>query len=314
MIPARWWPHIAMSLQTLLVAPGYTFGKWAAQGMPSLALLQLRLGGTAVILLLVLLLFRPRALREFRPQRSDWFLLPLLVFVSPIANQLLFVVGLRYAAPSTSALLYSLIPLIVLLIGVLVLRNERFTQNKLLGIGLALLGVFLVVGTASQSAPGDEPLLGVLLTLGSVLCWAWYIVFNRRYVQRYPPLEFITLLMLLAAFMFLPVGLPALLELDWAAIDGRSWFGLFYLTVFNSAASFLLMAYALVRLQASQVSVFTNLQPGLAALFSAALGLELLTPALGAGIALAFAGVYLLNRRAPLMRRLHPALPRSKGH
>jgi drug/metabolite transporter (DMT)-like permease len=314
MLNTRWWPHVAMALQTLLVAPGYTFGKWAALGIPSVALLQLRIGGTALILLLALLLFRPQSFRTFRPSRADWAILPALVLISPLANQLLFVIGLRYAAPSTSALLYSLIPLLVLLIGVLVLRTERFTQNKLLGIGLALVGVVLVIQTSGPQAPGDNPLLGVVLTFGSVLCWAWYIVFNRRFVQRYPPLEFITLLMVLGTVIFLPVGLPALLDLDWAAIEGRSWFGLFYLTAFNSAASFLLMASALQRLQASQASVYTNLQPGLAALFSAAWGLELLTPVTAVGMALAFVGVYLLNRRTPLMRRPQLAFHRSKGH
>jgi drug/metabolite transporter (DMT)-like permease len=95
---------------------------------------------------------------------------------------------------------------------------------------------------------------------------------------------------------FLPVGVPALLGQDWARITPGGWWCLAYIALLTSIVSYLLWGWALARIEASRVAVFTNLQPIVTALFAFALFGEPLTLHFLAATAFVLTGVWLAER------------------
>ena len=295
--PASWMPHLAMVLQTLFVAPGYILGKPATIAFSMDVLMTIRIIGASLFYWLLLWLFAPHQLKTFRPTRSQWKQIFAFALVGTVLNQITFMTGLRYTTPAHSALLFSLVPLLVVLISVLILKSERMTWGKVLGVMLALAGVSWVILLSqppNQSAADIR--LGDSITILSVICWATYMANSRNLVQQFSPLIFITMLMSAGAVMVFPFGIYSVLTYDYSHISAEAWFGYFYLTIGSSAISYLLMIYALHRLHASRVSIYINAQPVVTALISFSIGTDHPTVPFVAGGILTVLGIYVLNK------------------
>jgi drug/metabolite transporter (DMT)-like permease len=287
--------HLGMALQTLLVGPGFTFSQYAAKNFPPLVLLLLRLSFAA--LLLLPLFVYTGGFKTFKPTRRQWIGIVSLVFVGMLANQLLFMVGLRYTTPASSALLYALTPLIVLALSVFLFRSERLTFWKTTGILLALLGVGIIFFEKGYALAADRT-LGNLITLAAVCCWALYLTYSRKLFQNLNAFQTTSFMMMLAAVIYLPFGITQLPGMDWQTVPAHAWFGLAYMVVVNSILGYLLVTYGLSHLPASQVSVYINLQPVTATLFSVLVVHEPLTAGFVLGGLVILLGIYLVNRAA----------------
>ena len=87
-----------------------------------------------------------------------------------------------------------------------ILGVERLTARKIIGVGIAVLGVAaaLAVGLA-QSPPGSWR--GELIMTGAVFCMAFYNVLSRPLMQRSSALGFLTVGMGAGAAVLVFVGL-----------------------------------------------------------------------------------------------------------
>lgn len=130
---------------------------------------------------------------------------------------------------------------------------------NLVWAGLALCGVFLLGGGGGFS--GLDP-VGVAYALGAGAMWATYIVFSARTGRRFPQADGLALAMVVAAVLFLPLGLiesgdklvrPEVLALG-AAV-----------AVMSSVLPYTLELLALRRLPASTFAIMMSLEPAIAA-------------------------------------------------
>lgn len=130
---------------------------------------------------------------------------------------------------------------------------------NLVWAGLALCGVFLLGGGGGFS--GLDP-VGVAYALGAGAMWATYIMFSARTGRRFPQADGLALAMVVAAVLFLPLGLiesgeklvrPEVLALG-AAV-----------AVMSSVLPYTLELLALRRLPASTFAIMMSLEPAIAA-------------------------------------------------
>ncbi|MFE6164305.1 DMT family transporter [Streptomyces sp. NPDC056486] len=130
---------------------------------------------------------------------------------------------------------------------------------NLVWAGLALCGVFLLGGGGGFD--GLDP-VGVAYALGAGAMWATYIVFSARTGRRFPQADGLALAMVVAALLFLPLGLvesgeklvrPEVLGLG-AAV-----------AVMSSVLPYTLELIALRRLPASTFAIMMSLEPAIAA-------------------------------------------------
>ncbi|WP_326722361.1 EamA family transporter [Streptomyces sp. NBC_00243] len=210
----------------------------------ALGVVSLRLAVAAIVLLV---LCRPKV-RGY--SRADWG--TIVVFgITMAAMNGLFYQSVDRIPLGTAVTLEVLGPL-----ALSVLASRRAVN--LVWAGLALGGVFLLGGGGFSSL---DP-LGVAFALSAGAMWATYIVFSARTGRRFPQADGLALAMVVAAVVFLPLGivesgskllLPTTIALG-AAV-----------AVLSSVLPYTLELLALRRLPASTFAILMSLEPAIAA-------------------------------------------------
>lgn len=283
--------YLALLCQTLISAGTYLFAKRVMQETGPAELAFLRFMG-AGLLFALLLAVTGRPLVPPRPVRPRVLLLGLLAL--PV-NQILFLVGLSRSTASHAAILYALTPVLVLLAARIFL-GQAITPLRAVGVALAFAGVAVMLlerGLAQEIGP----LVGDLLILGAVVAWAAYTILARPLTRAHGVVTGTGWAMMAGATMTLPLGPARATHLaGLAGLSATAWIGVGYLVLITSVVSYLLWSYALKRLEAPRVAVFTNLQPVATALISWMVLGERIGPAATVGGLLVILGVTASQR------------------
>jgi drug/metabolite transporter (DMT)-like permease len=205
-----------------------------------------------------------------RPQfnLNEW--LRILVFgilLVPI-NQYCFLRGLRYTVPSHPALFYALTPLGVLILASIV-RQELPDRRKVLGVILALVGVYIILRPWEAGETIKEMRWGDFWILGAVLAWVVYTVLARRTCQDHDPRVVTAWSLILGAVVMTPIGAHSLVTMNYSSIQPAAWAGLAWMIVFTSVAMMLVWNVLLHFLGPVEVAICTNAQPPTTAALSA---------------------------------------------
>lgn len=289
--PAHW----AMVAQTVLAGTSFSFARTASIEFNPFVLAFLRLTGSALIF--GVLFFSRGGLNGKRPTLSDWIKLFALAFVGITLGQFLFLLGLKFTTPASGAVLYAMTPLWVLVISVAMSNSERLTKRKLFAIAIAISGgLTALFGSGKLLAFAENAWLGNFITLGAVWCWSSYLAFGKKILVNYDAIQGTALMMMLGALMFFPIGLVPTLSFEWSSISAGAWVGAFWITLLGSVVAYGLISFALSKLTASQISVFMNAQPAIAASVSIIFFGEPFSLTLVLGGALAVAGIVMLQQ------------------
>lgn len=228
------------------------------------------------------------------PRRSDWGAFLWLAFLVVPLNQGLFLYGMKYTLASHGALFYATTPIMVFGLSCLFL-GERPTFLKAAGIALGFAGVLLVLSD-QRIAISRTTLKGDLLIIVAVATWAAYTILGKKILSRYPPLYVTGASLTLGFLMFVPVGLYPALRQDYSAVSWTGIASILYLALLTSVLGYLVWIWGLSKLEASKVTVLSNLQPILAALLAWAVLGEAITGRFVLGAAAVAAGVLLTER------------------
>jgi inner membrane transporter RhtA len=266
-VPSRWG---ALGPVGLVLAGGVSVqfgGALAVTLMPrtgALGVVTLRLLVAAIVLMAVC---RPKVRGH---SRADWGTVVVFGLTMAAMN------GLFYQSVAR----IPLGPAVTLeVLGPLVLSvlSSRRALN-LLWAGLALGGVFLLGGGGFSSL---DP-VGVAFAVSAGAMWAAYIVFSARTGRRFPQADGLALAMVVAAVVFLPLGIAEsgtrLLNPTTVALGGT-------VAVLSSVLPYTLELLALRRLPAATFAILMSLEPAVAA----TAGFLVLDQALSATEALAIA-------------------------
>jgi len=180
-------------------------------------------------------------------------LLGLLGYAVSVGIQLL---GTKYAGSSMASLINALNPVTISILAVPIL-GEKLTRNKVVGILLAVFGVYLILGTG-----GNVNIPGVLLSLGSVILWSLVSCLTRETLREYNSL----------VITRNAVGVAIAGELVFALIEHVTLhpdmtvnptvvFGLLYLGIVCTGISYILWNGGLAVLPASNCSALYPIQP-----------------------------------------------------
>jgi drug/metabolite transporter (DMT)-like permease len=235
---------------------------------------------------------------SWRPiQRKDWPLLVVSSVLGLILNQWLFVTGLSLTTAINTTLITTSIPVATLVVGML-LRTDRATWRRALGIGMAAAGVLLLVGPSHGFS--SQTRLGDLLIITNAFCYGTFIAISKPLIMRYSALSVITWIFILGCIATIPAGLISLSHISVSNVPFIVWLEVAYIIVLPTAGAYFLNAWALARVPPSTVAVYIYLQP----LISFVLAPLFLGEALGmraiVSTVLIFAGVFVVTRRSRL--------------
>jgi drug/metabolite transporter (DMT)-like permease len=257
--------YALMAIHVGLASGTYVFAKAAAVGFPDAETLTLaRALGAALILLLLTGWVIPKP----RFDLKEW--LRILVFgilLVPI-NQYLFLRGLRLTVPSHPALFYALTPLGVLILTSGLSRRMPL-KRKILGVLLALVGVYIILRPWEGGEAIKELRTGDLWVLAAMLAWVLYTVLAGRTCQNHDPRVVTAWSLILGAVAMTPIGGYSLLTMDCGGIPLAAWAGLAYMIVLTSVTMLLVWNVLLRYLGPVEVAICTNAQPPTTAALSA---------------------------------------------
>lgn len=198
--------------------------------------------------------------------RRDVWTFVYLGFFGVSVNQLCFTLGLHYTSVSHSAVIVGMGPIYVLVLAVL-LRLERVTGHKAIGMAIAFAGIAVLTSEHGISAHSAS-LLGDAITMTGSLGFAMYAVLGKRVAGEYDALTMTAYNHFAGALIVLPLSVQQAWEFgrtqDWRAVPWEGWGAILYMGVFGSAVAYVAYYWLLRYLEASQLSAFTYLLPVLA--------------------------------------------------
>lgn len=205
--------------------------------------------------------------------------------------------GLVTSQASTTAWIVATTPIFMALLGWLFLK-EKMGWTVALGIGLATVGVFLVVskGDWASVMVGQFGTPGDLLILISAPNWAVFSALSRRGLQKYPASQMMLYVMgfgwlFISILFFTGSGFSEISQLT-----RDSWLSVIFLGVACSGLAYIFWYDALQVIPATQVGSFLYIEPIIAVLVAfLVLGEPLLLVSLIGGAAI-LVGVWLVNR------------------
>jgi drug/metabolite transporter (DMT)-like permease len=209
-------------------------------------------------------------------------------------NNVAFTSGVSMTTASETALIYAAVPVWGMILGS-VLGLERPTWRGILGVGLAFLGVGVIV--YGGLGEGGTSLTGDLLVVVATVCWGSYAVLSLPLLRRYSPLVVAAYTMFFGGLAALPLAFPGFLGLDWEMVSAGAWTAVAYSSLLVAAFGFFAWQRGVSRIGANRMLVyqylitFVGVVSGIV-LFGEGFGID---KALGGAILLV--GVYLARRQ-----------------
>ena len=259
----------------------------ALRGLTPGAVALARIGsGTLVLAGIGLALGRARALAV--ELRELWLPLAVAGLVGTAVPFFLISWGQQSVDSGTSAILNASAPIWAAVLAFAVVRSQRVTGLRLVGLALGFVGVAVLVGGGTRAGHGD--LAGSLAVVGAAALYAVAALYvGKRFAGRSALLVALGTLAWATLFS-LPLGLPGLVG---GGVGWDAWAAALALGVGATALAYLLY-YALIEgAGASRAILVTYLVPATAVLWGVALLAEPLTAPKVVGLALVLGGVAL---------------------
>ena len=286
-----WLGYGACALAGCFWGTGFYFGKIVLADMGVGHMVLYRFVFACIGLLPFALRHRPRL------NRREWRLLLIASFFGIPVQYLVQFYGLSLTTVSHASLMVGSMP-VLLGAAATLFTGERLDRVGWLALVSSTIGVVLIVLSRHQSPGGKGPsLVGDLLVLAALLVSLFWILMNKRLMERHPP-AVITVYgvysgaLMMAAWVLWQDGLPPVHGVPVAAWLASAASGLFC-----TAGAILLWNWGIHHVPASRAAVFLNIEPMLGSF----LGVKLLGDRLGpsawiGGVLIVAAAITLTSR------------------
>ncbi|MBI1355220.1 MAG: EamA family transporter [Acidobacteria bacterium] len=237
------------------------------------------------------------------PERDQWRPLLLLGVLFSVQILLLYF-SIQLTSAAYSAVLINASPVLTSLIAHYFVPGDRLSPMRMMGLGVAFLGVFAVLGGKPDPRLAPAPLLGNILSLATAALIAVRMVYTQRLVQNLDSTKTIVWQVTFTLPIFLTAAALTEPHLVIGPATVRVLAAFLYCSWGVVGIAFILWVRLLQKHPPGLISVFVFPTPLFGVLFSALLFGERITPALGLGVAAVAAGVLLVTLEK---RSLRPA-------
>jgi drug/metabolite transporter (DMT)-like permease len=259
-----------------------------ASAITPFQLVQLRITTACVLLLVWLLVRRPRLLK-IAPRDIPYFLL--LGTLGMAAINITYLYAISRLNVAAALILEYLAPALIAAYTVVV-RRERISPLTAISIAAAIAGCYLVVGAYSLDLL-QLNLPGILSGLGAAAAFAWWSVHGEYGMHRYDPWTVLFHALLVAAVEWNLLHPP--LEAFLHRYDPATWGWILYVAVVGAILPFGLYYEGISRIRATRASITSTVEPIVAGVLSFAFLGEAMGPLQIAGGALVIGAIVLLQ-------------------
>ena len=278
-------PYLALATGILALSFSAMFVRWANAPGPITGLYRVFLSS---------LLLTPFFLKGYRARRNinrSNILFPVLAGLFTAGDFALWNTSISYTTAANATLLGNTAPLWVA-IGAWLLFRERLSTRFWLGLGLALAGAALILGTDFLLHPRLG--IGDLMAIGTGIFYAGYFLSTQRSRRHFTPLTHLWLMGISASVGLLLINLA--LGNPIIGYSAQTWLAFFGAAIVSQIAGYMSLTYALGHLPASIVSPTMIGQPIMTAILAIPLLGEIPTGLQIVGGCIALAGIYIVNQ------------------
>jgi len=172
-----------------------------------------------------------------------------------VSASICYLSALRYISASLNAFIHYIYPAFVCFLS-FVFNREAFTAKTGLSLGLAMFGLMLILGTTFQGVN----LIGSLLSLGSAVIYAFYIIICQRLLKRLSP-------RMMSAYVTF-FGALSLLLLQWVVgqkirfdFEPIAWVFILSIVLFSTVIPIFLFMRGLQFLGSSRAAILCMTEP-----------------------------------------------------
>jgi drug/metabolite transporter (DMT)-like permease len=228
--------------------------------------------------------------------KKDWLPLLGMAVIGNVFYQVTFIIGIDFTLSANAAVMLGTIPVWVALFSHL-FTDEKISRINALGVLLAFTGVFLIIaGGKNEPSFASKTFIGDLICVLASMFWAIYTILSKRFLRDYTPLQYSSLMSILGAFILFLIGLPSMIEIDWARVTLPAYGAIFYSGALSVGLAYLIWNNGLVKIGAVRTATYQNLVPVLGLFFGVVLLNEELTWIQYVGASFVISGIILSRR------------------
>jgi drug/metabolite transporter (DMT)-like permease len=169
-----------------------------------------------------------------------------------------FYVGITYTTVSHAGVLMNTQPFFVAIMAHFILRDDRLTIRKILGIVFAFIGVSILFSGHGDLRSGS--LLGDSLIMSSSFLWATQTIYIKRFTDHWHSIPLVLHPMVISIYIFLVFYL--IFEVHTVQVlDTTVLISLFYQSVIVAGYGYIGWTKLLLKYKASHLSVFVFIMP-----------------------------------------------------
>lgn len=286
--------HAAVLMANVIFGLGVPVTKLLLdQWVSPMAYMATRCIGAAVIFWAISL-FLPKE----RVERRDLMVIMAGGLLGFVISQTLTAWALSFTGPVYFSLIATLTPVATMLCAALLI-GEKMTRRGVAGVLVGIAGAMLLVLMGWQSGHGTNDLLGIGLAFLSLLTWAVYLIITRKVSSKYSAVTQMKWVFLVSTVAVLPFSWG---DLQGARLYGEAWqwsgaLEMAFIVVFATVAGYFAIPFAMRYLQATTVSVYTNLQPIIASLVAIAIGQDVMTWDKPVALVLVLLSAYIVTKK-----------------
>jgi drug/metabolite transporter (DMT)-like permease len=194
-----------------------------------------------------------------------------------------------------AAIICSMMPVVVILINVMIDRDERPNVPIIMGLAIGLIGIVMIFSEHIAEFSNTQYILGIAMTFAAVLSWAGGSIWIKKKNGESNPFVNAGIQMLFGGIWLFPLSLAFddLSNVSWSA--EAAW-SMLYLIIFGSIVAYASYSYALKKLPMTIVSLYAYVNPIVAVLLGWLVLDEKLNVKIGVAILLTVAGIYIVNK------------------
>jgi drug/metabolite transporter (DMT)-like permease len=218
------------------------------------------------------------------------------LFGFTLALSFLFL-GLKKAPSINFPVIHSVSPIIIYFCSAFFLK-EKLNAKKLVGFFTSLFGVMIIILIpllVSQSGLGE--IEGNIMFVLATTAYVVYIVVSKSLLRRINAFQATFLMFFISSLTFIPFMMRELQTWSFTLLETRGWFGLIYGVIFSSVIAYYLQHWAEGKVGASEVGLFTYLDPIITVIIAVPLLGEVPDIYYFIGALLVFAGIFIAEGR-----------------
>lgn len=286
--------HVACTVAYLIFGLNIVISKNLANSgiLSPTGLFSLRAIGAAVLFWLISL-----GLPKERVEKNDLLKIFGASILGLYITQLTFLKAITMTTPMDASILTSLSPIMTMFFAALFLK-EPITFLKVIGVMISFTGVLLLIFNSSGGGTriASSSPLGAILMLINSLSFALYLGIFRPLIMRYSVVTYMKWMFLFAVVVSVPFNTRELMSVDYLGMPSKYVRELMFLIIMSTFVAYLLIPIGQKYLRPTLVSMYSYIQPIVAAIISVMMGMDMVGWQKIVAATLVFGGVVVVNR------------------